>query len=437
MRNTVVSTWARCVERTRTSRYARNFLHLVTANVLAQVILLAAAPLLSRLYGPEAFGVFGIFTAIVGVGLAVVTGRLEWLIPNPRSSRRAGALLAIGLIVTVVSCVAIGVTLLVTPRAVLPTSWQAVDDVLWMAPWVLAGTGLQQLLQAWHIRGADLAILGRVKTLQSIANVAVAVAAVSVLGRAAAQWGLIAGMMFGAWAGALGLWRGSSDVRSELASASRRQLKLVWCKYQGQIGWSSLAAILNALSLAIVPLLLARHYSVVEVGFYTLTQRIAFIPIGFVSNAVRQSFWAEAARRVHSDRSALLKLFMSSVRRLWWIAAIVGLAAIAGPLYVGPLFGRDQWEDAGWVLAATAPMLIGQIVASPMSHLEVHGKQHWQAAWDALRILALALALEGAGRAALAFPVAVLAMSLVMGAMYALLLGLNARALRLEGRNET
>lgn len=437
MRNTVVSTWARCVERTRTSRYARNFLHLVTANVLAQVILLAAAPLLSRLYGPEAFGVFGIFTAIVGVGLAVVTGRLEWLIPNPRSSRRAGALLAIGLIVTVVSCVAISLTLLVTPREVLPTSWQTVADVLWLAPWVLAGTGLLQLLQAWHIRGADLAVLGRAKTFQSIANVGVALAAVWVIGKPAAQWGLIVGMMFGAWAGAFGLWRGSSDIRSALERTSRRRLKLVWCKYQSQIGWSSLAAILNALSLAIVPLLLARHYSVVEVGFYTLTQRIAFIPIGFVSSAARQSFWAEAARRIHSDRSALLELFMSSIRRLWWIAAIVGLAAIAGPLYVGPLFGRDQWEDAGWVLAASAPMLIGQIVASPMSHLEVHGKQHWQAAWDALRILALALALEGAGRAALAFPVAVLAMSLVMGAMYALLLGLNARALRLEGRNET
>ncbi len=425
--------WSHWFQRTWTSRYARNFLHAITANVLAQVMLLAAAPLLSRLYGPEAFGAFGIFTAIVGVGLAVATARLEWLIPNPQSLSQAARLLALGSVATVLSCVALALAVAWTPRSVLPDSWQSITEVLWLLPWVLLGSGLQQLLQAWHVRSADLAALSRVKTLQSIANIFVALGVVWLFGSSAAQWGLIAGMLFGAWTGALGLWHSAKEINGALKRVSIRGLNVIWLRHQGQIGWSTLAAVLNALSLAIVPLLLARHYSVVEVGFYILMQRIAFVPIGLVSSAVRQSFWAEAAQGVRRDPIEVRRLFVSSIRRLSWIAAIVGLVALAGPLYVGPVFGREQWQGAGWVLAASVPMLIGQIVASPMSHLEVHGKQHWQVAWDALRMVALVIVLEAVGRAAFPLPFAVLAMSLVAGAMYALLLLLNMRALELAG----
>lgn len=422
--------WTRWINRARTSRYGRNFLHVVAANALAQSILLAAAPFLSRLYGPEAFGAFGIFTAIVGVGLAVVTGRLEWLIPNPRSHKRAGSLLALGLVITALSCFAASLVLAWFPRAALPASWTPLVDLLGLVPWALAGIGMQQLLQAWHVRGTDLLALSRVKTFQDVANIVAALSAVWLFGQSAREWGLVAGMMVGAWAGALGLWQTAEQVGPALKRISLRRLVLTWHRYQGQIGWSTLAAVLNASSLAVVPLLLARHYSVAEVGFYTLTQRVAFVPIGVLSSAVRQSFWAEAVQQVRRDPVSLLALFKVSIRRLSWIAAVVALCALAGPLYVGPIFGNEQWERAGWVLAASVPMLIGQIVASPLSHLEVHGKQRWQAMWDSLRIVAFVLILEATGRSALPLPVTVLAMSLVAAVMYVILMLLNVRALK-------
>ena len=75
-------------------------------------------------------------------------------------------------------------------------------------------------------------------------------------------------------------------------------------------------------------------------------------------------------------------------------------------------------------------MLVGQVVVSPLSHLVVHRRQHWQAVWDLLRIAALALAIEAAGRAGLGLAATVLALSGVMAAMYLALLALNLRALR-------
>ena len=215
------------------------------------------------------------------------------------------------------------------------------------------------------------------------------------------------------------------------AAEQARRLAAAWRRFAGEAAWSTLASAANTASFAIVPLLLARHYSAAEVGWYALMQRVALGPVGVVGSAVSQSFWAEAATLVRQDVPALRQLYLRSLVRLGAVALPLALLALAGPWYVGPLFGAAQWQGAGLVLAVSAPMLVGAAVASPLSHLVIHRRQHWQALWDAARVLLLALVVEGMGRAGLGLVATLLAVSLVMAAMYAVLVVLNLRALRL------
>ena len=179
--------------------------------------------------------------------------------------------------------------------------------------------------------------------------------------------------------------------------------------------------------------MLARHYGAAEVGYFALMQRVALGPIGLVGSAVSQSFWAEAAQLLRRDLPALRALYRRSTVRLAWVALPLGALALAGPLYVGPLFGAEAWQAAGWVLAASVPMLLGQAVISPLSHLIVHGRQRWQALWDAARVLLLVLAIEALGRAGAAFAVTVFGVSMVMAVMYGVLFAMNRAALRRAG----
>ena len=271
------------------------------------------------------------------------------------------------------------------------------------------------------------------KLLLSVVNVAVAVGFGVAMLPGATAVGLCAGMLAGAWAASLGLLGYAKGLGTALGRLSARRVAVSWQRFRGQVAWSTLAALLNTLSLAAVPLMLSRHHSLADVGFYTLVQRIAFVPAGLVGSAVRESFWAEAARRARSDPAGLRALFLASLRRLGLLAAVATVVALAGPIWVGPLMGAEQWSGAGWVLAASVPMLIGQIAVSPLSHLEVHGKQHWQAAWDAVRLVTLVLVIDIAGRSGAGLPETVLALSVVMGAMYGVLLMLNLRALSDRG----
>jgi O-antigen/teichoic acid export membrane protein len=409
------------------SRFARNVWLVTRANVLAQALPVLAAPLLTRLYGPEAFGALALFAAALGLALSVATARTEWSVPNARSKAMAAALLALGALALGLSCIVLAMGLLLWPGAAgdLPPA------AAWLLLPALAGAGLQQLVAAWHVRSAELAGVGRAKVMQSIGIVGVSLGAAPWL--PVGPWGLLLGVLAGAWIGLRTLWRTAAGLGAALCTLSWRRVAVARRRFASEAGWSTLVSACNAASFAAVPLLLARHYDAAEVGFYALMQRVVLGPVGLVGQAVSQSFWSEAARLVREDSVALARLHAGTTRKLLWLSLPLAVLAIAGPWYVGPIFGAAQWSGAGIVLAACAPMLVGQVAVSPLSHLVIHRRQHWQAVWDLVRLAALAVAIEVAGRAGASLAGAVLALSLVMAVMYAVLWFMNRYALRRAG----
>lgn len=426
------------------SRFARNIWQVARANLVAQVLPILAAPLLTRLYSPAEFGALALFVSVLGLALAVGTGRMEWSVPSARSHSMAAALLCCGAVLLLVSAplaaglwwaMAAGATDAAeggSNSAWAPLSQGAASHAAVLLALAILGAGAQQLLQAWHVRRAELSAVGRAKVTQSLANVAISLAAAGL-----GAWGLMAGTLAGAWVGLVTLWRQAVGLPRQLARTTLWRCAAALRRYGREAAWSTLASAANTASFAVVPLLLARHFGAAEVGYYALMQRVALGPIGMVGSAVSQSFWAEAAQLLRRDVPALRALYLGSTRRLAWVALPLAAFALAGPLFVGPLFGAAQWQQAGWVLAASVPMLVGQVVVSPLSHLIIHGRQHWQALWDVARVALLAGTIEVLGRAEAGLVVTVLGLSCVMAAMYVVLWWLNLLALRHARPTET
>ncbi len=68
-------------------RLGRAVAVLVTGTAFGQLIVLAASPLVTRLYTPADFGVLGVFSAFLGILGIAVTLRYELAIPLPRTTR--------------------------------------------------------------------------------------------------------------------------------------------------------------------------------------------------------------------------------------------------------------------------------------------------------------------------------------------------------------
>ncbi|MGI5933055.1 MAG: lipopolysaccharide biosynthesis protein, partial [Eubacterium sp.] len=84
------------------SAFVTDVLKLVTGTTFAQIIVVLASPLLTRLYGPEAFGFYALFASITGILGVIACMRYELAIMLPKTDEEAANLLGLCLL-----CVAV------------------------------------------------------------------------------------------------------------------------------------------------------------------------------------------------------------------------------------------------------------------------------------------------------------------------------------------
>lgn len=412
------------------SRFKRNFIKVARANIFAQLIPLAAAPFLTRIFSPSDFGTTLLFSSTLSLLLSFSTWRFDWSVPNANNRVQASGLLLLGLMVLfLVSALLFLLFLLFEPPFQFWKGSEVLKPFLLFFPIALLGSGIRQLMQSWFVREADLTAVSRACVVQGIAGTSVAAAAgVAKLG----AFGLIGSTVVSAWAGIVMLIRCATGLRESLKSLSWDLLQEECSQFWRESTLSTFIAILNTASLSIIPLLLAQHYTASEVGWYALMHRCAIVPMGLFTIAIGQSFWSEAAKLVQRDRPLLKSLYVRSTKNLAFAVLPAVLICLAGPLFVGTVFGKTQWEQAGYILAALAPLVFGQVVISPLSHLVVHRKQHWQFVWDACRMVLLVSVVTVCAKFHLTIVQTVLCTSLMMFMMYVILFRINMVCLRGE-----
>jgi O-antigen/teichoic acid export membrane protein len=371
------------------ARFRSNFFKIAKANVWAQLLPLLAAPLLTRLYTPEDFGALALFSAAVSLLLAFSSWRFDWSVPNTSSKILAAALLLLGSVALLFfSCVTFFV---LWNWAEQWTFWKGFDvlgPLLLFLPVIILGSGLHELMHCWYVRQAELSKVASVRIAQSFTGTGL-----SIVGGYAGlgAWGLIGSSVTSAWVGMGLLVSGAHNLKRSFSRLSLKRIKVGITRYWWESTASTMVAIVNVASLATVPLLLVQYYSAKEVGWYALMYRLAITPIGLLTSALSQSFWAEAAQLVKTDIARLKSLFLKSTKLLILAAIPVVLLCISGPLFVGPILGEAQWTGAGDILMALAPMLVGMIVVQPLTHLIVHKKQIWKLYLDAIKLVAIIL----------------------------------------------
>jgi len=400
-------------------RFRRNTVLAVKANVLAQVISFAFAPIITRMYSPADFGVLAVINSILSFFLSFSSLKLDWSIPNTRSRCQAFILLFVGLLTLSLVSSSLFVFVWFCDGRCTPY-FQNINPFLWFLPVLLLTSGFQQLLQAWYVREANFEHTSKVRVYQSITGT------ISLLFGGFAKMGvtaLIGSTLLSSLVG-ISILTYHARLKNLLRRLSFARLRSSLRSFWRDSVASTFVAIVNTASLTIVPFLLSVYYSATEVGWYAFMYRVVLTPVDVITSAISQSFWAEAANLIKYDRSGLRKLYMRTIRHLLAIAVLVALIALLGPFYVGFVFGED-WYRAGYVLAALAPLLLGHIAIPTLSHLVVHRKQHWQLIWDILRCAFLVVAIVVCSEMNMSIEITVLASSFVMLVMYLVLFWLN------------
>ncbi|WP_431875781.1 lipopolysaccharide biosynthesis protein [Micromonospora marina] len=355
-----------------------------------QLLALAAAPLLARLYRPVDFGVLAVIAALVVIVGTVAALRFEMAVPLPEREEDARALVRLGLAAAAGTAILGSVVVLLVGDRV--AAWFAQPELvhwLWVVPPSAAAMGVVLVLNQFAVRHRRYGVIGRRNLLQSLAVVVTQVGA-GVAGLR--PGGLALGFGFGQVAAAAVLLRGAGG-RDATARTPRRRPRLlaVARRYRRFPFLLAPSGLLNILGMQLPVLLIAYWYGSAVAGWLGLTQRMIAMPAALVASAVAQVYLGEIARIAREQPRGGRRVFLGASRKLALIAGPGALlVVVAAPTAFSLVFGA-QWHSSGVYAQALAVFMAAQLVVSPLSQtLVVYERQALQLVWDAGRVVVVA-----------------------------------------------
>ena len=348
--------------------FVRNVATVATGAAATHAVTFAFAPLITRLYGPEAYGLQGVFTSIVGL-LATVAALgypMAIVLPSRDSDARALARLSVCIGVgtsalAAVTLASFGVTLLESLSAAEIAGFSSLIPIAMLAS-VLGAT-----LGQWLIRKRAFKFIA---TLGVVTAVLVGTTKV-ILGLIDPRpEALIATNVAGALVGATiayFVWKRVSSPQS-VQSADRGQgHQHLWVLAKRHADFALLRTpqnLINAASHSLPLLLLATYFGVGASGQYSIAIAVLGIPAMLIGEAMMSVFYPrinDAVARGGDARTLIMKatIGMAATAALPFFAIMV-----LGPTLFSLVFGQE-WETAGTYARWLAPWCFFQFINKP------------------------------------------------------------------------
>lgn len=419
--------WDFNVKRLKSSRLLRGVVYLAGGTAIGQLLSVAFTPVITRLYTPDELGSLSVFVSVLSVLAVIGTLRYELAIPLPQEDVKAGELVVISLLASVLvsTVVALGVWGLGGVFA----SWinsPSLQNYFWLIPVGLLASGVHQALLYWSIRQRAYRLLAQTRISRSAATLLVQ----GGLGFAGlGSIGLILGEVVGRASGTVSLARFAGKTipgfRRPPAMASLVRTAREYYRFPLL---SSGSALLNAGGLYAPPILLAIEYGPHVAGLFALAQRVMDAPTRMVGTAVADVYMGEAAKLSRSHPREFRELFFVTLQRLLVVCAVpITLMGVAGPYVFGIVFGED-WVEAGRYVQFLTLFVAARFVVIPLSQtLNILNRQDLQLIWDAGRLLVVIATMVGGARFGLRPGLTIILFSGSMFLAYAVLLVTAAR----------
>ncbi len=330
------------------SRFVRNVLIVATGTAGAQAITMAFSPILTRLYGPEAFGMLGAFMAIVTIidPIAALTYPSAIVLPKDNNEARGIARLSIIASVSIALIVAIAFLFFGNKLARL-LQIAEIGNLIILVPLVIIFSAWTQVYQQYLIRKKQYNIRARIDIVQALLvnGTKTVVGFFKPLGACLV---IIYTLGIGLYACMMNLKFRKINAKSDkddepLTNKSLWQLAK---KYSDFPIYRTRSIFIQHFMASCPVLMLSGFFGPATAGFYALGRRMLNAPAQLIGNAVGDVFYpkiSEAAQRgekitSHIKKATIALAALGTIR--------FGLIAVCGPWLFGFVFGQE-WVIAG------------------------------------------------------------------------------------------
>ena len=347
------------------SEYAKNITTMLIGSGIRQFIPVLISPLLTRLFAPTDFGLFGIYLSIIMVLTTINTGRLELAIMLPKKNSEVYGIIALSLlfnvIVTFFCLVGAPIYFLISDKP-----FGLNEFFLWMfiLPLSLFSKGIFNITYYWHNRLKQYVLLSKSKIYQAISTAALSVA-FGYIGYL--YFGLIIAELIGQLVPVLILVFFLKN-NIPLIKSGFSKIKTTWHNFKNFPIYAIPADLFNILAMHIPVFFLDFFFTERIVGFYFLLLRILGAPISLLALSVMDVF-KEKASADYNQLGNFKSIYLKTFRNLFLMALLpFGIILLWAPPLFSFFFGSD-WEMVGEFAQLVTPMFFARFIAFPLSYI--------------------------------------------------------------------
>lgn len=332
-------------------QFIRNVLIVVSGTAAAQAITMLFAPIITRIYGPEAFGILGVFLSIVAIVTPVAALTYPIAIVLPKENSEAKDLIRLSVYLSLIMSLLTAIFLILFGEKIVNLlQIDVVAPFLLFIPIVMLFAAGLQIIQQWLIREKEFKVKAKIDVVQAlIVNslksgiglfhpIATTLIIISTLGH------MLHTLML-SW-GAIMVSRVKNIKGLPKKQHNRTPLIKLAKKYYDFPLYRAPEVFINAVSQSLPIIMLTILFGPVSAGFYAIGKKVLGLPSHLIGRSVGDVYYPRITEAAHQGESVSKLLTKATIS-----LAIVGLVPFGIVIAFGPwlfsiVFGAD-WVDAG------------------------------------------------------------------------------------------
>jgi len=319
-----------------------------SGSAAAQAITMVFSPIITRLYGPEAYGSMGVFMSMAGVASTVAALSYPIAIVLPRNDADALGLVRVSIYAGVAMSLLVTLALYLFGSALIALlNIGVIASFIYLIPIYMLISVMSTAAAQWLIRQHAFAIVAKVSVWQALL-IGLAKVGLGALNPTAAVLVIsnVVGMFLGAVLMTLG-WRGSRrHGQSQAMTGPASSARDLAARHRDFPLLRTPQVLLNALSHSLPVLLLASLFGAASAGFYSIAAAVTALPAGLVGNAVGQVFYPRITEAIDRGEDARALIIKATAALALSGSVPFVIVAAAGPWLFAMVFGAE-WRTAG------------------------------------------------------------------------------------------
>lgn len=350
----------------RQKQFSKNVSILASGTIIVQIISFLLSPVLSRLYSPEDYGLFAVFTSIISILTVICCLRYELAIVIPKSDAEAISILRLCIYLISILSFLVLVTVLIFKGYIAELLDIAkIENWLFLIAPVLFLTGSVQTLTYWFNRKKEYRIISGSRVYQSSVNSSFSL----ILGLLKYNsFGLIISSAISQLLPAVFLYKksGVKIFKADNRDSLIPELRSTSVKYKEFPLFNLPGAFFDTLSVNSLIFILTYLFSESVTGSYSFALRILSIPGIVIGASIGQVFYQKISEAFY-NKQKITELIFKSWKVLFLLSIIPVLTLfIFGEDLFRFVFG-EKWAEAGLIAKYLSILTMFTFISSPTS----------------------------------------------------------------------